>query len=270
MVAVVLSRLLLTLLYSLLLPLLKCPTSFTIADCYGDEAGTGNSVFCGNITRDLSDPTDPQIEFVDLVFINRDQERARGIDYNLTFRDVIDIGVPIDFSVNLTANRNLERSVKFTNADGSVDSDTFQGEWGNPEWRAIGQVRFEWDKWSFSWQTRYLGAVAVDPRLQNPASNVFNPVASLRSDTCLGPSEGDVNCQDVGDTGGYMIHNASLFYREDNWNLGLGVRNLEDTAPPLADPSLVLGAKARPIGYGYDALGRTFFLNASYNFDIGF
>ena len=50
----------------------------------------------------------------------------------------------------------------------------------------------------------------------------------------------------------------------------MGVRNLEDKAPPLADPSEVLGVKARPIGYGYDVLGRTFFVNASYNFDIGF
>ena len=242
---------------------------FTIADCYGDEAGTGNSVFCGNITRDLSDPTDPRIEFIDLVFINRDQERARGIDYNLSFKDVIDVGVPVDFSLNLTANRNLERSVKFTNADGSVDSDTFQGEWGNPEWRAIGQMRLEWDKWAFNWQTQYLGDVAVDSRLVDPFSNVYG-AASIRGETCLGPGAGDENCRDVGSTGSYMRHNVSLFYNEDNWNIGVGVRNLEDKAPPLADPALVLGAKARPIGYGYDVFGRTFFLNAAYNFDLGF
>jgi len=246
------------------------PTAgFTIADCYGDEAGTGNSVFCGNITRDTSDPTDPRIEFIDLVFINRDQERARGIDYNLSFKDVIDVGVPVDFSLNFTANRNLERSVKFTNADGSVDSDTFQGEWGNPEWRAIGQMRLEWDKWAFNWQTQYLGDVAVDSRLVDPFSNVYG-AASIRGDTCLGPDAGDENCRDVGSTGSYMRHNVSLFYNEDNWSVGVGVRNLEDKAPPLADPALVLGAKARPIGYGYDVFGRTFFLNAAYNFDLGF
>ena len=244
--------------------------AFTVSDCYGDEAGTGNSVFCGRISRDLSDPTDPRITYIDRVFINRDQERARGIDYNLTFSDVIDLGVPVDFSINLSANRNLERSIKFTNADGSVDEDTFQGEWGNPEWRAISQIRLGWDRWAINFQSRYLGAVAVDSRLLNPFSNVFEANPGLRGDTCFGPVAGDENCQDVGDTGGYMIHNMSVFYREDNWTAGFGVRNLEDKAPPLADPSLVLGAKARPIGYGYDVLGRTFFVNASYNFDIGF
>ena len=50
--------------------------------------------------------------------------------------------------------------------------------------------------------------------------------------------------------------------------MGLGVRNLEDKAPPLADPTEVLGVKARPIGYGYDVFGRTFFASATYNFDF--
>ena len=238
--------------------------SFAIGDCYFDEAGLGASPFCGNIQRDLTDPTDPRIEFIDLQFINRDQERARGIDYNLTFSDVIDLGVPVDFSINLAANRLLERSTSFTDADGGVDYETYQGEWGFPEWRGIGQVRLGWDRWSINWQTRYLGAVTQDPE----AVDVFSE-ATTRSDTCLGPPTDEL-CRDYAETGSYMVHNVSLFYREDNWTLGMGVRNLEDKAPPLADPTEVQGVKARPIGYGYDVLGRTFFVNASYNFDVGF
>ena len=239
-------------------------TSFIISDCLYDEAGTGASVFCDRIQRDLSDPTDPRIQLMDLGFINRDLERARGIDYNLTFRDVIDLGVPVDFSFNLTANRNLERSLTFTNPDGSVDFERYEGEWGFSEWRALGQVRLSWDRWTMNWQTRYLGAVAQDADAVDEFSDAFT-----FSDTCLGPPDDEL-CRDLGETGSYMVHNVSLFYREDNWTLGMGVRNLEDKAPPLADPSEVLGVKARPIGYGYDVFGRTFFVNASYNFDIGF
>ena len=239
-------------------------TGFIISDCLYDEAGTGASVFCDRIQRDLSDPTDPRIQLMDLGFINRDLERARGIDYNLTFRDVIDLGVPVDFSFNLTANRNLERSLTFTNPDGSVDFERYEGEWGYSEWRALGQVRLSWDRWRFNWQTRYLGAVAQDVDAVDEFSDAFT-----NSDTCLGPPDDEL-CRDLGETGSYMVHNVSLFYEEDNWTLGMGVRNLEDKAPPLADPSEVLGVKARPIGYGYDVLGRTFFVNASYNFDIGF
>ena len=119
-------------------------------------------MFCDRIQRDLSDPTDPRIQLMDLGFINRDEERARGIDYNLTFRDVIDLGVPVDFSVNLTANRVLERSLTFTNPDGTVDFERYEGEWGFSEWRALGQVRLSWDRWTMNWQTRYLGAVSQD------------------------------------------------------------------------------------------------------------
>lgn len=239
-------------------------TGYIISDCYYDEAGTGASVFCDRISRDFSDPTNPEIQLMDLGFLNRDLERARGIDYNLTFSDVINIGVPVDLTINLTANRNLERSLTFTNPDGSVDYESYEGEWGFSEWRGLGQVRLGWDRWSVNWQTRYLGAVAQDPDAVDAFSDGFTA-----SDTCLGPPDDEL-CRDLGETGSYMVHNLSVFYRADNWNLGMGVRNVEDKAPPLADPSEVTGVKARPIGYGYDVFGRTFFLNASYNFDIGF
>lgn len=239
-------------------------TGYIISDCYYDEAGTGASVFCDRISRDFSDPTNPEIQLMDLGFINRDLERARGIDYNLSFSDVINIGVPVDLTINLTANRNLERSLTFTNPDGSVDYESYEGEWGFSEWRGLGQVRLGWDRWSVNWQTRYLGAVAQDPDAVDAFSDGFTA-----SDTCLGPPDDEL-CRDLGETGSYMVHNLSVFYRADSWNLGMGVRNVEDKAPPLADPSEVTGVKARPIGYGYDVFGRTFFLNASYNFDIGF
>jgi len=239
-------------------------TGYIISDCLYDEAGTGASVFCDRIERDLSDPTDPRIQLMDLGFLNRDLERARGIDYNLTFRDTIDIGVPVDLQVNLAVNRNLERSLTFTNPDGTVDYESYEGEWGFSEWRAQSGVVLAWDRWRFNWQTRYLGAVAQDPEAVDDFSDAFT-----FSDTCLGPPDDEL-CRDYGETGSYMIHSLSLGYNGDNWYLGMGVRNLEDKAPPLADPSEVSGVKARAIGYGYDLMGRAFFLNASYNFDLGF
>ena len=101
-------------------------TGYIISDCLYDEAGTGASVFCDRIERDLSDPTDPRIQLMDLGFLNRDLERARGIDYNLTFRDTLDIGVPVDLQIVLAVNRNLERSLTFTNPDGTVDYESYE------------------------------------------------------------------------------------------------------------------------------------------------
>ena len=238
-------------------------TGFIISDCYSDEAGTGSSVFCDRITRDFSDPTDPRINLMDLGFINRDLERARGIDYNLSFSDTVDIGVPIDLQWNLVVNRNLERSLTYTNPDGTIDYESYEGEWGFSEWRAQSGLVLAWDKWRFNLQTYYLGAVGQDPEAVDEFSDAFT-----FSDTCLGPPT-DVLCRDYAEADSYMIHSASLFYNEDNWSLGMGIRNLEDKAPPLADPSEINGVKARAIGYGYDLMGRSFFLSASYNFDIG-
>ena len=239
-------------------------TGFIISDCLYDEAGTGSSAFCDRIQRDLSDPTDPRIQLMDLGFLNRDLERARGIDYNLSFRDTLDLGVPIDLQINVAANRNLERSLTFTNADGSIDYESYEGEWGFSEWRAQAGMVLSWDKWRLNWQTRYLGAVAQDADAVDAFSDAFTA-----SDTCLGPPTDEL-CRDYAEADSYMIHSISLFYNEDNWSLGMGVRNLEDKAPPLADPSEITGVKSRAIGYGYDLMGRAFFLNASYNFDLGF
>ena len=239
-------------------------TGYIISDCYYDEAGTGSSVFCDRIQRDFSDPTDPRIQLMDLGFLNRDLERARGIDYNLTFRDTLNLGVPIDLQVSLVANRNLERSLTFTNPDGTVDYESYQGEWGFSEWRAQTGVVLAWDKWRFNWQARYLGAVGQDADAVDAFSDAFTA-----SDTCLGPPNDEL-CRDYAEADSYMIHSVSVFYNEDNWSVGMGVRNLEDKAPPLADPSEITGVKSRAIGYGYDLMGRSFFVNASYNFDIGF
>ena len=231
---------------------------FIVGDCYGDEAGTGASVFCGRIVRDFSDPTNPQIVFMDLGFINRDKETARGVDYNIFFRDTIDLGAPVEFSANLTASKLIERSTQFTNPDGSVDFETFQGEWGFPEWQAQLALRFTWNRWTATWETRFLQSVKQDPEGVDPFDSVFGG-----SDTCFGPPS-DVLCRDFAEADDYFRHSTSLFYDADNWTLGLGVRNVFDQEPPFVDGTEVTSYSNTPIGYGYDLQGRTFFLDAVY------
>ena len=235
-------------------------TGFIIGDCYGDETGNATSVFCGRITRDLSDPTNPEITFMDLGFINRDQETARGIDYNLFFRDTINLGVPIQTSLTLTASKLLERSTEFVNGDGSVDFEEYRGEWGFPEWQAQAALRLAWNDFSFTWETRYLDGVTQDIESIDP----FGTIES-GSDTCFGPPD-DVLCRDYAETGSYLRHSISLFYSADTWTVGGGIRNAFDKAPPRVDGSEVLSFSNTPIGYGYDLQGRVFFLDVAYRF----
>ena len=235
-------------------------TGFIIGDCYGDESGNAASAFCSRITRDFSDPTNPEMTFIDLGFINRDQETARGIDYNLAFRDTMDVGVPIQTSLTLTASRLIERSTEYVNADGSVDFEAYQGEWGFPKWQAQAALRLGWNDLTFTWETRMLGSVTQDV----DSIDSFDDISG-GSDTCVGPPS-DLLCRDYAETGSYLRHSASLFYNADTWTLGGGIRNVFDKAPPKVDGSEVLSYSNTPIGYGYDLQGRVFFLDVAYRF----
>ena len=235
--------------------------SFIVGDCYGDESGTANSVFCQRITRDFSDPTDPRITFLDRGFINRDQERVRGIDYNFLLQDQINLwGRPIDLTIGIDAHRLLERSTLFTNADGTPDEDKYRGEWGFPTWRAQSNIRLDLDKWRLTWEARFLGAVDQDPLIADDFSDINS---SPRSDTCLGPPD-DVLCRDYAAADRYWRHSLSLYYFADTWTLGGGVRNLFEEDLPQVDGSEITSFSNTPLGYGYDVNGRTYYLNFEY------
>ncbi len=235
---------------------------FIVNDCLNSLSG--NSVFCSRITRDLSDPSNPRINIIDSGFINREAETARGVDINLAFDDTFTIfDRPIDVTWDVTANRQLERSTLFIGDDGVPDVDTFQGEWGFPDWNVRSGVRFDYDKWRLTWETRYLASVNQDPRAVDGLSD-----ATVFSDTCLGPPN-DVLCRDYAEADNYFLHTVSVYYYGDRWTVGGGIRNAFDTKPPVVDGTEVLAINNTPIGYGYDVNGRTFFLNVGIDFGGG-
>lgn len=239
---------------------------FIVNDCY--ESPTGTSVFCDRITRDFSDPANPFLDFIDQGFLNRDNEKARGVDINLAFDDTFTLFErPIDFSMDLVANRQLERSTLFISEDLVPDAQTFEGEWGFPKWRVQGLFRFDYDEFRLTWETRYTSSVHQKVSEVDPFSDAFASTAP--SDTCSGPALGDVLCRDYSDTGNYFIHNVSMYYYGDRWTFGGGIRNLLDEEPPVVDVNNLgapLAVNNTPLGYGYDLNGRVYFLNVAVNF----
>jgi len=235
---------------------------FIVNDCYGSL--TGNSVFCSRIARDLADPTNPVIDIIDSGFINRESEAARGVDINVAYDDSFTIfDRPIDITWDITANRMLERSTLFIDDNGNQDVETFQGEWGFPDWNVRSGLRFDYDNWRFTWETRYLSSVKQDPNGVDDWGTAFDI-----SDTCLGPPT-DVLCRDYADGDNYFLHNVSVYYYGDRWTVGGGIRNAFDQNPPIVDGTEVLAVNNTPIGYGYDINGRTFFVNVGVNFGGG-
>ena len=168
---------------------------------------------------------------------------------------------PYNIGLDLVANRQLERSTLFVDAEGNEDFEEYAGEWGFPGWKANMFFRVGYDDWRFTWETRFIKSVHQDALSVDEFSDAFTA-----SDTCLGPAYGDVLCRDYGDAKDYVTHNVSLYYSADNWDVGFGVRNLEDKAPPKVDGSEILSVNNAPIGYGYDLNGRVFFMNVSYRF----
>ena len=243
--------------------------AYIVGDCYNNISR--NSAFCSRITRG----DDYMIDFINQGFINRDNEKGRGVDVNLTFADEFTISDRrFDISVEVNANRQIERSTLYINDDGSADYEDYAGEWGFPKWQGNSTVRVEYDKWRLQLRSNYMSAVDQDPRGIDVFSDIYgNPQAdgttSPASDTCLGTSEGDndVLCRDVGFTDDYMVHSLSLSYIEDNWAVTLGASNILDKEPPFVDGSEVSSINNTPIGYGYNVFGRSIYLNFAY--DLG-
>ena len=237
---------------------------YIINDCY--YSVTRASRFCERIRRDLSDPTQPFIEFIDQAFVNRDSEKVKGVDVNATFADTLTVfNRPIDLRIDFAAHRLLERSTLFVDDDGDPDADTFEGEWRYPHWKFQLGARLDWDRWRLSWQANYIDGMKIDER----GFEDFNDVGgSAQATTCLGPPD-DVLCRDISSASDYMIHSASLYYRADWWTIGIGARNLLDEEPPFVDGSEVFSVNNTPLGAGYNLNGRTLFMNFTVNFGGG-
>ncbi len=234
---------------------------FIVNDCYNSL--TGASIFCSRIMRDLSDPTNPIIDIIDSGFINREAEKARGVDVNMTFNDTWTFFErPYDITFDVQANRQLERSTLFIDDDGNQDTDTFQGEWGFADWTARTGLRVEYDDFRVTWETRYISSVNQDSDGVDSFGTAFDI-----SDTC-GVTD-SFTCRDYGEADNYFLHNLSMYYFGDMWTFGGGIRNVLDQEPPVVDGTEILAVNNTPIGYGYDLNGRVYFVNVQVNFGGG-
>ena len=235
----------------------------SINDCYYDVEG--DSAFCGNILReDLGGGRFGLIEFGNEIFFNQDALSTRGVDLNIAFDWPAQIGGrAFDLSADVNFNRKFElEQVNIDPITGDEDREDYVGEFGYPEWQGLATLRAETGNWRFTWQTRYIGSVEQDPRGIDDWSDVFDGGAT----TCLGPSRGDFRCRDVGFADTYFTHNVSAFYETDTWDIGGGISNVYNTAPPQVDDNEVSYVWNNAVlGRGYDWRGRTFFLSVSVN-----
>ena len=230
---------------------------YIVYDCYYSPSGV--SSFCGRIQREPN-PLEPYMDFIDRSFINRDSEIHRGVDLNIAYEDswtVFDRA--IDVTIDLTMHRQIEASDLFINDQGIEDFDDDSREWGYNELTGQLLFRADYGKWRFAWTTIYLGSVHQDP----DGLDDWDEALTGGSDTCLGPPD-DLLCRDVGFADEYFMHSVSISRAGDAWRVRAGMRNVFDEPPPMVDGTEVLSTNNSPIGWGYDYLGKGYFLNVRY------
>ncbi len=241
----------------------------SINECYLDPQGLFNNPACDQIQRqDLGGGTFGFIDEVNQQFLNRDLQRARGLDININLDVPVQMfGRAFDLGFDGTFNRKYELSQLFLSDNtGLISTDTDLGEPGFPEWEGQGIFRADFDDYRLQWSVRYLSSVETDIDTRNafPFTNVTTGGSAW---TCLGPDLGDVDCRPVGTIDNYFRHDMSFYYYGDVWTVGVGARNVFDEAPPRVDGRTVFSAYNVPFGSGYDINGRQFFINLQANFD---
>jgi len=238
---------------------------FIIADCFLINP-SNVSQQCSNIQRDANG-------FIDLItagFINRDNDKVEGIDFNLLFsKDFNAFDLPMDFNMRLRANHMLERRVIELDDLGNQVVTNLEGEFGFPDWNASARFWLDVDSdWRVIWETRYIDAVEQDAAGIDPFSDVFdNTNTGFFSDTCGGAPVGGPLCRDVGFADAWTESSLSFRWARDTWRIGAGITNIFDNKPPEVDGNEVFSINNVPIGNGYDLNGRSFFVNVRKQFN---
>ncbi len=232
--------------------------AFLFDDCYNDPGKPfPSSAFCNRITRD------PGTGFVDLVdagFINIGVITSRGFDFNALFEyDGLSIGgETLELSLDAKATMLLEQTQTII-----TDFDDNRGEFGTPKWRGQATFFADWSNWRGLWRARYIGKQDEDGGVDLDAGTGF-----INGDTCrpflgLAPAGRDLTdeqCANIDFASDYVVHDASLTWRNDLWSITAGINNVLDKKPPQADSAVVTVSSAGniPLGVGYDLFGRTF------------
>ena len=227
------------------------PTAqFLIDSCY-TSANFPNDPFC---TRRVRDPNDMFLSEIDATPFNIAEDRASGIDINMSYNQDFTLGGEA-FNVALDTVSTLSRRVNdltiLPGAPPVFDEDA--GEIGLPKWRSTATARLSWEDFTLFWQARHIGK-QVDELEERP-TNCFDPLNGVDFPRCY----------TVPHT---VFHDASVAWRKEAFTIRVGINNVFDKAPPQVDEDVggIVDIRSVPIGVGYDLLGRRAFFNVTANF----
>ncbi|VXB79344.1 TonB-dependent receptor [Luteimonas sp. 9C] len=223
-------------------------TGTIISGCYGAPVFPNN--FCDLFDRNPADhPTDPfKIEEVRNQYVNVNRQKTRGYDLNVNYDGDFAFGslsLESQFTYTIEDIEQLFDSAE----ESGFTSENQVGYIGRP--KLVGNVTalLERNDWTFAWQTDYVHGTKNKDLSEfftyQGFPNAFRDIYAERR----------------------FYHTASVRYNQDDWSILVGIRNLQDKAPP----NVSTGAATR---YGnvpafatqYDYFGRTGFVRLQYKF----
>lgn len=207
-----------------------------LARCY-TSPNPATEPLCSLVARDALN----RLTVFDL-YTNLSSQRSEGWDYGVRYMHDL-----FDGELTLTANLtqfNVQET-QFTPEFAPSDNN---GRMFTPEMSGDFAANYTRGPW-----TVHYGFTWVQG-MDDYGDNGKNPFTSIE----------DLNTPD------YFLHNTSVQYEAETWQLTLGVRNLLDEQPPTiwSGDTVVAGAAhgAVPLFSGYDPVGRQFFANVSTRF----
>jgi len=227
-----------------------------LSRCFSGEVGL-TSPFCRLVERNNPNatPSANLISSIDASFINIGQETSKGIDivtrFGKTFDNVFGETLDLNWATSSTYLIEQERQVF---ADSALIDNA--GRIGNPEWLLQSTVTLDWDFLQFSWQTRFIDAVA-ETEDDEDTTRVFTDSPEIPGTVATAPLD---------HVGARVYNDVSLTADFETYSLTFGINNLTDQDPPLIDRNLSGQRNNAVTQSGYDLFGRTFFMNARVRF----
>lgn len=185
---------------------ISTPTLDDVLSNCVDGASIDNS-FCSLITRD---PNTFQVETFTITNQNFAALEARGIDFEVNYLWNLESAGAIDFRA--IGTYLIERNdFPFQVQPDFVDEEA--GELGDPEWSINFNATWNYEKWSFNYEMRFIDDMLIVE---------------------IDELEADPDLQDVTSTGTTFFHDIRVGYElRDNIELFAGVNNLTQEFPPV-------------------------------------
>lgn len=205
--------------------------------CYDDPSFSPTEGYCRLVER--AGAGDAYRLFVSDAFVNIATQVARGWDMALRYEKDIGTGTLV-FRTEATKFRKQANKL-FEDEE----LEDLNGNINTPKWSGFVDASYTIGAWRYRYGFDFLG---------KQDSNQYLLEANE------GETEYDFH------VGTYITHFASVRFKEGDWEITGGVRNLFDKEPPMISSGYYYRVGNAPLYSGYDYFGRTGFLNVAKSF----